>query len=318
MSDRSKGVMATVACCLVLLMGCNAKQAEGPDTQREVGGPIQPNLPSLSLTGGWQCKHPMKNAPGFFYRSYHFGADNVFATYGEDGSNTVWVAGAYQLNDGEQGQQTLRWIEGAMTAFSPRGEALFDWHTSKPGGRVMASNFRDRQTQVRVIDANNIILKPISITSGPGGEIAQPNPPNEYPCVRKSDTIAERVWNAVPRPVIGEMLSLYPLNPIPMLDLSQAGPQRNTQTGPSPSVTAAMEGVSAAVQRMQAAIESYESTPGCEAGLRVLYKLRADANSMWNSAQQVSTDESRVRFLNAAERTANSAGNLAKGTVCNP
>lgn len=231
MRNRLSVLFAASIGAALLVVGCNAKHeaAESAPARQETASA---NKAAFSLSGGWHCRHPMKAAPGFFMRAYHFGSDNVFATAGKDGENTILVAGAYQLSGD---QQSLRWIEGTMAAFSPAGEVLLGWRVSQPGGAVMSSNFRDRQTHVRVTDANNIVLTPMSITSGPGGLLEQPNPPDDIPCSRQGDATTEQAWRAVPRPLIAQMLSLYAMNPIPQLDLSHVQP---VTPFPQPAVTA--------------------------------------------------------------------------------
>lgn len=54
MINRAKGVLAAMACCLALVVDCNATQEEVNDKPPPVGGATQPNSSALSLTGGEQ------------------------------------------------------------------------------------------------------------------------------------------------------------------------------------------------------------------------------------------------------------------------
>ncbi len=179
---------------------------------------------AFNMVGGWICKVPMKAPPGFRYIPYYFGPDNVFVATGEDGQNTVFVAGAYQLGDD---QQSLRWVEGVGTVLSPSGQVLMPWTVMQPGGPSLAmSNFRDRQSQVLITDPNNIILKNLIITNGPGGQTLRPSSPNnEMSCNRQNSAAAEQAWKEVPRQQITQMLSVYASNPVPQFSQSRVETQ---------------------------------------------------------------------------------------------
>lgn len=329
MTNRSGTVLAASICSMALIAGCGAKH-EGAQAEPSQQHAEHVNNEIFSLTGGWQCKLPMKAAPGFFVRSYYFGRDNVFATAGKDGDATVLVAGAYQLSGD---QQQLRWIEGTLAAFAPSGATLQDWQVSQPGGEVIRSSFRDRQTSVRITDANNIVLRSTSITSGPGGEVTTPNPISDVPCVRSVDALTEQAWRDVPRPLIAQMLSLYPMNPVPQFIPSQQAPdgivpfssaQPATAT-PSPRAevgdatqVAEAEAVDAVV-RLNAAIAAHQAVRGCEGGLQLLLASKNSISQYFEYAEQFKSHQpSRLKYLKLAAERANAAASRGKGTACNP
>lgn len=326
------------ACSLLLLAGCGAKHEAENASPTPERAPTAVAAAPFDLAGGWQCKHHKKSPPGFFYRSYHFGPDNIFGTEGKDGDNTLLVAGAYQLN-GDAPRQTLRWIEGTMAAFAPTGEILAGWRVSQPGGEIMRSNFRDRQTEVRIVDMNNILLKPVSISSGPGGEVATPNPPDEFPCVRKPDEVAEAAWRSVPRPFIAQVLSAYPINPTPAVNLNAhvgvkidpsdatntampaQGPQ---QASPQPSMqydelAAAETAVLNADARLDAAIQALQANRACQGELEYLISYKGQIRQNLEYAEQFRTNRpTRLAYLQRAADMGEKAANRFRGTRCLP